>query len=219
MLYNTKYTAIFVAECKMQADICFIIDSSSSITLSDWSIVKTFIKEVVSRFNVSSEGVRFGLVLYSTTAYVKLKLNEVYTTDGISKRIDSLPYLDGHTNTAGGLYLANHVIFKAVNGDRPGVKNIGILLTDGASNIDTDKTEPYAKEAKRNGVKMIAIGVSNKVARKELKAIASQPHKYTIFHLSKFEALSHALDTVVGEACYEKGTRTHLGWPTGKTII
>ena len=87
------------------------------------------------------------------------------------------------------------------------------------SNIDTDLTEPYAKEAKRNGVKMIAIGVSNKVDMKELKAVASQPHKYTIFHLSKFEALSHALDTIVGEACYEKGPRIYPGWPTGKTII
>ena len=82
--------------------------------------MKTFIKEVVSRFDVSSKGVRFGLVVYSSAAYVKLKLNEEYTTDGIFKRIDSLPYLDGHTNTAGGLYLANHVIFKPKNGDRPG---------------------------------------------------------------------------------------------------
>ena len=181
--------------------------------------MKTFLKEFVSRFEVSSKGVRFGLVVYSNASYVKLKLNEEYTTDGIFKRIDSLPYLDGHTNTSGGLYLANHVIFKPENGDRPGVTNIGILLTGGVSNLDADKTEPFAKEAKRKGVKMIAIGVSTKVDRKELKEIASRLHKYTIFHFSKFEVLTHALDMIVGEACYEKGPRIYPGWPIGKPII
>jgi len=159
------------------------------------------------------------LIVYSSAAYVKLKLNEEDTADGIFKRIDSLPHLDGHTNTAGGLYLANHVIFKPKNGDRPGVANIVILLTDGVSNIDTDKTVPYAEEAKRNGVKMITIGVSNNVDKKELKAIASQPHKYTIFHVSKLEALTLALEAVVGEACFVKGSRIYPVLPLGKTTI
>ena len=161
--------------------------------------------------------VRFGLVIYSTKATVALKLNEVYTADGVFKRIDSLPYLEMYTNTAGGLHLANHVIFRRENGDRPGVKNIAILLTDGNANIDRNLIEPYAKEAKSHGVKIIVIGVTSNVYRQSLEKIASQPIKYTVFHLSKIKALSLALNTIVGETCHETGPRFYPSLPPGKT--
>ena len=47
--------------------------------------------------------------------------------------------------------------------DRPNAPNIAIVITDGASNIDKDKTIPYAKEAHRRGIRMFAIGIGNGV--------------------------------------------------------
>ena len=173
--------------------------------------------DVVSRFEVGFNKVRFGLVVYSNKATVVLKLKEEHTAEGVFKRIDSLPFMELYTNTSGGLYLANHVIFRRENGDRPHIKNIAILLTDGNANIDADLTEPYAKEAKSHGVKMIVIGVTDKVYRQELEEIASQPLKYTVFHLSKIEALSLALNTIVGETCHESGPRLYPSLPPGKT--
>ena len=74
--------------------------------------------------------------------------------DAINAKIDALPYLDGNTNTSGGLYYMNTEIFKTSNGDRPNVDNIAIVITDGQSTWDTHLTGPYAKEARDNGVKV-----------------------------------------------------------------
>ena len=43
------------------------------------------------------------------------------------------------------------------HGDRPNVRNIGIVITDGVATRDKDKTIPYADEAKSRGTKVSAM--------------------------------------------------------------
>ena len=47
------------------------------------------------------------------------------------------------------------------------------LLTDGVSTTDNQYTIPYARVAKRRGIKMIAIGVTEDSDTEELMGIAS----------------------------------------------
>lgn len=214
--YTNLIIHTIIAECKRRADICFIVDSSGSIITDDphnWDRVKTFLKNVVSRFKIKSDGVRIAVVVFSDRGHVELKLNEEYTNEGIFRRIENLPYFDGNTNTSGGIYLMNHVIFQPGNGDRSGVENIAIVITDGASTMDRHLTVPYAKEAKSKGVKMITIGITKSVNITELKAIASTPHKYTMFHVNDVKTLGDALDNLVGEACFTGINRTTVSQP------
>ena len=65
-----------------------------------------------------------------------------------------MPFLDANTNTSGGIYFMMNYLFNVSNGDRPTVKNIGIVITDGISTYDHHLTIPYAMEAKRRGIQM-----------------------------------------------------------------
>ena len=63
------------------------------------------------------------------------------------KVISRIEYTGGVTNTSGGIYKMMSEVFQRRNGDRPQVKNIGIVITDGASTRDTHLLGRYAKEA------------------------------------------------------------------------
>ena len=146
-----------------------------------WNIVKAFVKQVISQYNISSGGVRIAVVLFSTKAYVKLKLNEEHTVEGVLRRIDTLPHLGGSGNMAAGLYAMNNIVFQPKNGDRSDADNIVILMTSGRSTANRD-TLLYAKKAKDKGVKIIGIGIGiTKSDQGELFAVVSSPRVQFIF--------------------------------------
>ena len=95
----------------------------------------------------------------------------------------------------------NTEIFKTSNGDRPNIDNIAIVVTDGKSTWDTKLTAPYAKEARDNGAKVMAIGISDDIDMAELKLIASAPHDQTIFNVKDFSTLGGILDNLIMETC------------------
>ena len=188
---------IFVG-IKKRADICFIIDSSSDIIAHDpnnWNRVKMFVKQIISQFIISSDGVRIAVVLFSTKAYVSLKLNEEHTVERILQRIDTLRHLGGSRNMSGGLYLMNHVVFRPENGDRSDADNIVILITSGTSTVKRD-TQRYAKEAKDNGVKIIAVAIT-RFDQTELFTVVSPPPKQTLVYVVSVTKLVYILHKVV----------------------
>ncbi len=94
----------------------FVIDSSGSINDRDpgnWDRVKTFTKSVVRRLKIGEFDTQFGIVKYSTNAYVEFYLNEYYTLLEIEREIDNMRYLGGNTNTSGGLWLMREEVSNA----------------------------------------------------------------------------------------------------------
>ncbi len=45
-----------------------------------------------------------------------------------------------------------------MNGDRAGDPNVAIVITDGRSNIDQQRTLPAAENARRAGIEIYAVG-------------------------------------------------------------
>ena len=168
---------------------------------SKWDIVKTFVKDVISGIHISSGGFRIAIVLFSTKAYVKLKLNEGYPAERVLQRIDALRHLGGSRNMSGGLYLMNHVVFRPQNGDRSDADNIVILITSGRSTANR-ATLLYAKKAKDNGVKIIGIGTS-KSDGGELSMVVSPPTHQTLFYVRTVTKLVSIKRRIVTEIYHE----------------
>jgi hypothetical protein len=54
-------------------------------------------------------------------------------------------------------------MFRASRGDRPGVPNIALVVTDGETNRDSNLTIPEADRARANGITLIAVGIGDSV--------------------------------------------------------
>jgi Mg-chelatase subunit ChlD len=61
-----------------------------------------------------------------------------------------LPIVGSTTNTSGALETMRTIVFNSANGARPDVKKIGIVITDGQSNVPTQTSEQaeLAKQVK-----------------------------------------------------------------------
>ena len=124
------------------------------------------------------------------------------------------------TNTPEALRQTREQCFNPTTGDRPGVDNLAIMVTDGIPFPD-NRIEPAIHEAaalRDTGVTLIAIGVTHGndflKLKDFLKEISSQPHieDQNYFMAADFSALSKIATKVVEVTCGDKVLR----WFNGK---
>ena len=132
-------------------DIIFVLDSSGSLGLSNWKKILEFTKDLIGSFPLGDDGMRVGVVSYGSKATVHINLNDHFSHSQLNRAIDSIPWKDQETNTSGGIRTMREFMFTQERGDRPLVPNIGIVVTDGASNRDEDLTIPEANRARDDG--------------------------------------------------------------------
>jgi hypothetical protein len=86
-------------------------------------------------------------------------------------------------------------------GKRQGVPALGIVITDGVSTFDSERTIPSADAARNNGILMFAIGITDQIDLTELQGIANDPNEDFVFEADDFNALASIRDQVVQAAC------------------
>ncbi|XP_059170597.1 collagen alpha-4(VI) chain-like [Physella acuta] len=178
----------FIGCADARIDIVFVLDASTSVTAPNFELMKDFMKDFLLESNIDNGNVRVGVIIYSDKDYVKFQLKDFSKKEDVYNAIDNIPYSYGSTNTADGLKAMRTVMFTAENGDRPGVDNIAIVVTDGASNINSRRTIPEAEEARAQGIHIYAIGIGL-IETKELDGIASKPVEENRFAVHVFSEL------------------------------
>ena len=67
--------------------------------------------------------------------------------ESLKRGVLATPYRYGDTFTADAIRLMRDYMFSSALGDRPDVRNFGIIVTDGVSNIRNWRTIPEAHKA------------------------------------------------------------------------
>ena len=183
----------YPTECTSDLDVVFIIDGSGSIrdanpadgSFDNWNLLLTFVANIVDNLPVSASGTHVAAVVFSDVGEMLFRLSQYTDNAAVRRAILNTPYPGRNTNTSGGLYIARSQVFTAQNGDRPQIPNVAIVLTDGKSTFDRQKTVPYAEDLQRDGVEVITIGITNSIDEVELKSMSSPPQQQRrkLFHL------------------------------------
>ena len=102
------------------------------------------IKHVSGIYILGKTHIRVGVVRYSNEGVMEFGLNQYFNKEALKVAIRQIPYMDNLTNTAHGLHLMRTLMFdprnRGVGGDRIDVPNVALIITDGASNVDADRT-------------------------------------------------------------------------------
>lgn len=109
-------------------------------------------------------------------SYVVLLLFQLNTFSSLVDAVNSLTtwVAAGTTNMADALRISNDVMFTRANGDRAGIQNFIVIITDGQSDNRT-ATVAQAQRLRSAGVFVVAVGVGDDVDLVELRLIASNP--------------------------------------------
>jgi len=121
-------------------DVIFVVDESTSIGTEDFEMMKSFLRQLVSRLDIDSGNTRVGLVTFSDDVGTVFNLTDHSSVASLQLAISSLRYRTGNTYTATALAYVRTTMMTSAVGDRPNVPNIVAVLTDGES-TDSRATE------------------------------------------------------------------------------
>ncbi|XP_028287529.1 integrin alpha-M-like [Parambassis ranga] len=177
-------------ECRVQADIAFLLDGSGSVNRADFQRMKTFVKDLIKSFLAGDT--QFSVSQFSDRRTVHYYFNDFFRSPSWESNIDNIAQLSGGTYTAMAIkYVVNNV-FVQWRGSRPNVKKVLIVITDGESHDRFDLWDA-ARFAEQQKIVRFAIGVGRAFnvadAKQELHTIASNPSDKHVFQVSNFAAL------------------------------
>jgi len=192
---------MFVADCFL--DLNFVVDSSGSINDNDpqnWNITLQFVANVVRQFTIGPNDVQVAFVLFSQDATVKWGFTRYRDLASLLNAIFNVGYIGARTNLNDALYLTWSQVFAPGGGTRPNAVKVTIILTDGEDDTPEPRTPltiANATRCKREGIRLIAIGVTDEVNRDRLLQIVSSPTDYHA--VDDFDSLTNVIAQIQPE--------------------
>jgi len=166
--------------CDDYADIVFVADVSGSIgkDRNDTAYfdrqVKPFLKNFVRMLNVGPGKIQVGMVTFGNHGYLQFTLKS--NVDDILRGIDNIVYppQGENTNTSAGIYIMRTQVLSSNSPNyRKDASHMAIIVTDGRSTWDHEKTVPYAIDAKNQGIIIFTVGATDSIDVRELVEMAS----------------------------------------------
>ena len=164
-------------------DLCFIIDSSGSIRdnnppggTDNWDLQLRFLSRLVDLFTIGPTATKVGAVVFSEQVNLVFTMDTFTDAQSIKDAILGLTYFGQTTNTPEGLKVTREQCFNQGNGERPGILNLAIFISDGVP-YPADRRDPAIREVEllKGVATVIAIGVTDVIDRDLLRTISSSP--------------------------------------------
>uniref|UniRef100_A0A8D0GT61 VWFA domain-containing protein n=2 Tax=Sphenodon punctatus TaxID=8508 RepID=A0A8D0GT61_SPHPU len=197
-------------ECtKRTTDIVFLIDGSGSVSYRDFQRMKTFVSQIMTRFEHSDT--LFSLVQFSTDVEIHFDFNEFRSSSKPTQQVMEVLQQRGWTNTITAIKEVLRELFVPGRGSRPEAAKVLIVVTDGKKTEETSYSSVIS-EAQKAGIIRYAIGVGNAFstqdAMQELKDIASDPDSDHVFRVNDFSALQGIQDKLHEKIFAIEGTQS-----------
>ncbi|XP_031563743.1 collagen alpha-4(VI) chain-like isoform X2 [Actinia tenebrosa] len=135
------------------SNIVFVLDSSSSVGRRHFQQEVKAIHTMVAK---SRDDNRYGIVVFSTDAFIQMNFADKRTT---LKKLKKVPFIPGRTNIQKGLLLAKTLFEDPESNKTKGALNKVLLITDGLSNVQKELTLYRAFELKMMGVQIYVVAV------------------------------------------------------------
>lgn len=198
MLYN-------ISGCSNGADVVFALDSSGTVGTSNFNLMKSFVGDLAAGVDLDGGAVRLGLVTFADSVVERFDLSRYRSREDARAAIAGVPYAAGATTLASdALRYIRTVLFTPSKGDRPGVPNILVVLTDGGGSDDKRRALDEAEYAKMSGIHVVTIGVGDLVDVYTMNAMSSYPNTSNALKVDRFGDLSQLLGRIRNMICDSK---------------
>ncbi|XP_022800544.1 uncharacterized protein LOC111338336 isoform X2 [Stylophora pistillata] len=182
-------------KCQAKVDIAFLLDGSGSIGKENFKKCLRFLRNFVQSFNIAKDGTHVGVVLFSKTAEVVFSFEKYLDSKSMVEAIDKITYPAKSTYTGIGLDLVRTGLFE--NSARQGVRDVLIVMTDGASQ---DYIEDPSKKLRDMGVTIFCFGIGTQYKKDQLDAMATDPDATHVI-TGDFDDLDQILPKIKKMAC------------------
>ncbi|XP_061676919.1 collagen alpha-6(VI) chain isoform X2 [Syngnathoides biaculeatus] len=188
-------------DCKKtnKADIIFLVDGSTSITLDKFRSMQKFMSSMVNQTTVGKDLTRFGVILFSSDPKSVFTLNQYDSKRQVLQAISALksPYGDTYTGKALKYALS---FFDAEYGGRAAlnVPQILMVITDGDATDGNNLRQP-SSALRDKGIRVFSIGVEGAL-RNQLEIMAGDDLS-RVFYVDNFAALETLHKNITNVLC------------------
>ena len=182
-------------------DVVFVIDTSGSIGSTRFQLIREFTVNITTELIRSSPRSAVGVILFSSTAYIRFSLQTYTSLSSLLSAINNLPYSDGSsTDTDEALALLLSTAQNGLLGLRNDSLKVAIVITDGRSSDRSATLSAAAALHASNIFDVYAVGVGG-ANLDELEGIASNPN--FVFFASSFNStgLQQLQNRIIPELC------------------
>ncbi|PKU35125.1 collagen alpha-1 chain [Limosa lapponica baueri] len=165
--------SLFTCKTPAIADIVILVDGSWSIGRFNFRLVRLFLENLVSAFNVGSDKTRVGLAQYSGDPRIEWHLNAYGTKDAVLDAVRNLPYKGGNTLTGVKNADINELKEIASEPDSTHVYNVADFnfmhtIVEGLTRTVCSRVEEQEKEIK--GTIVASLGAPSDLVTSEVTA-------------------------------------------------
>ncbi|XP_061084688.1 collagen alpha-1(XXI) chain [Conger conger] len=182
------------------SDLVFILDGSWSVADTNFEIVKRWLVNITTHFNIGQKFTQVGVIQYSDEPHLHIPLGNHYSGEDLIEAMEAIEYMGGNTNTGKAIQFASDRLFATSERAPNGVTKIAVVLTDGKSQ---DEVAAAAEEVRKTGVILFAIGVGEEAEEWQLKAIANKPASTYVFYVEDYIAISKIREVIRQKLCEE----------------
>ncbi|KAL9984678.1 hypothetical protein ACROYT_G007002 [Oculina patagonica] len=195
-------------DCQNPIDLAFVLDSSGSVTVTNFQLGLQFIVRVCEYFNIGYPyGTRVALIRYHNVPNIMFSFNTYVKKQDVLNAIGTIPYQAGGTRTDLALLEAHTNLFgNPDNGVRPielGVPRVLVLLTDGRASSGTASVIEPSRVLRQDGVSIFVIGIGPNINTNELNIIASDPDADHVASSKSFSEVNAMVGNMQEASCYE----------------
>ncbi|KAH0621998.1 hypothetical protein JD844_023868 [Phrynosoma platyrhinos] len=185
-------------------DLVFILDGSYSVGPENFEIVKRWLVNITSNFDIGPKFIQVGVVQYSDYPVLEIPLGSHDSNENLVRGMEYIQYLGGNTQTGKAIQFAlDHLFAKSSRF----LTKIAVVLTDGKSQ---DDVKDVAAEARKNKITLFAIGVGSEIEEDELRAIANKPPSTYVFYVEDYIAISRIREVIKQKLCEESVCPTRI---------
>ncbi|XP_068184285.1 collagen alpha-1(XXI) chain isoform X2 [Antennarius striatus] len=181
-------------------DLVFILDGSWSVEDVNFEIVKRWLVNITTSFNIGQKFTQVGVVQYSDDPVLEIPLGKFSSNKDLIKAMESIEYMGGNTRTGAAIKFATEKLFGLSERGPSGISRIAVVLTDGKSQ---DEVLKAAEAARKKGVILFAIGVGSETEKAELRDIANKPFSTYVFSVEDYKAISRIIQVIRQKLCEE----------------
>ena len=180
-------------------DIALVLDISGSVD-DMYRMTRSVARQIVFGVNMQYDRARIATVAYATDIVDSFYLNTYEDRESV---ISAMNYYRnrGETNTQEALKFVRQRVFSSENGDRSGVRDVAIVVSDGDSNIDDRNTIPEAERLKDRGVTVYSVALGDNPNRREMDGIASDPKSEYAYAVEDAGQLESVISELLDQLC------------------
>ncbi|KAK5853916.1 hypothetical protein PBY51_015031 [Eleginops maclovinus] len=181
-------------------DLVFILDGSWSVEDVNFELIKHWLVNITSSFNIGQKFTQVGVVQYSDDPIIEIPLGKHFSSKELIKAMESIDYMGGNTRTGTAIKFATDKVFGFSERGPAGISRIAVVLTDGKSQ---DEVLKAAEAARKKGVILFAIGVGSETEESELNDIANKPYSKYVFSVEDYKGISRIIQIIRQKLCEE----------------